>query len=225
MPALALAVIGIALPDSLNPTLIVGALYEALGSRPFRRTLAFTVGAFLVTLGGGLVLAVGLGDLILALLPKLSRTVKWAVMTAVGAALVGGAAVLWLKRNSVAESEPPSGRARAKASDDGGAPLLIGAGIAGVEFLTAFPYFAAIAMVVGASVSTGSKMFLLLLYNVIYLLPLVAIVVVCGVMGEQGVRRLAPVGDWIAMRWPIVVAPLIAAVGVALTAYGIVQLT
>jgi hypothetical protein len=225
VPALALAVIGIALPDSLNPTLIVGALYEALAARPFGRTLAFTLAAFLVTLGGGLVLAVGLGDLIVALLPKPSRTVKWAVMTGVGAVLVAGAAALWWKRNSVAESEPPSQRALTTPSGTGGSPFLIGAGIAGVEFLTAFPYFAAIAMDVGASVSTGSKLFLLLLYNVIYVLPLIAIVVVCGITGERGARRLAPVGDWIAMRWPVVVAPLIAAVGVALTAYGIVQLT
>jgi cytochrome c biogenesis protein CcdA len=222
MPTLVLAVIGIALPDSLNPTLIAGVLREALAAQPFRRTLAFTVGAFAVTLAGGLVLALGLGDVILALLPKLSPSVKWSVLTVVGVALVSGAALLWWRRDSVAETEPPSTRARADSG--GGSALLIGAGIAGLEFLTAFAYFAAIAMIVGASVSLGGKAFLIALYNMIYVLPLIAVVIVCGVMGPRGARRLAPVGDWIARRWPIVVAPLIGAVGLGLTAYAIAQL-
>jgi hypothetical protein len=54
---------------------------------------------------------------------------------------------------------------------------------------------------------------------------LIAIVIACGAMGPQGARRLAPIGDWIAMHWPIVVAPLIGAVGVALTVDGILHLT
>lgn len=220
MPALALAVVAIALPDSLNPTLIVGAVYLALGEHAFRRTLAFTIAAFVVTLAGGLVVALGLGDLILSLLPKLSRTVKWEVMTAVGVLLVCGGAVIWWRRASLADSEPPSRRP----PTSGGSPVVLGAGIAGVEFLTAFPYFAAIAMVLGASVSLANKAFLIVLYNVVYMLPLIAIVIVCGVMGEDGRQRLAPVGDWVAMRWPVVVAPLVAVVGLGLMAYGVAQL-
>lgn len=214
--------VAIALPDSLNPTLIVGAVYLALGGHPFRRTLAFTLAAFAVTLAGGLVVALGLGDLILSLLPKLSRTLKYELLTALGMALMGGGAVIWWRRRSLAETEPPSRQERT--GRGGGSAWLVGAGIAGVELLTAFPYFAAIAMVVGSSGSRGGKLFLLILYNLVYVLPLIAIVVACGVTGEQGARRLAPVGDWLAMRWPSVVAPLVLAAGVGLTAYGIIQL-
>jgi cytochrome c biogenesis protein CcdA len=225
VPALTLAVIGIALPDSLNPSLIVAAMYLALSAHPVRRTLAFTLAAFAVTLAGGLAVALGLGDLIISLLPKLNRTVKWSVYEVVGVLLIVGAVVLWLKRDSVAESEPPSQRAAERPQRGGGSPLIMGAGIAGVEFLTAFPYFAAIAMVVGSSVSGPSKLVLIVLYNVVYVLPLIVIVVVCAVMGPRGVERLAPIGDWIAMHWPIVVAPLIFAVGVALAIYSVIQLT
>lgn len=225
MAALALAVVAIALPDSLNPTLIVGAVYLALGSHPVRRTLAFTISAFVVTLLGGLLIALGLGDLILSALPKLSRAVKWETMTIVGAALVFGAGLIWWRRGSLADSEPPSRRKPADAAREGGSAVLMGGGIAGVEFLTAFPYFAAIAMVLGASVSAAGKLFLLVLYNLIYVLPLIAIVISCAVMGEEGGRRLAPIGDWIAMRWPTVVAPMVGAVGVGLTVCGIVQLS
>jgi hypothetical protein len=260
MPALALAVVGIALPDSLNPTLIVAAIYLTLRPRPVRQTLAFTLSAFVVTLAGGLVVAFGLGDLIVSLLPKLSRTVKYEVMTIVGVALIAGGAVLWFRRDSVVGDKAPS---RGEASDGGtsddgvseggtsdgetgaggtsdgetgaggtsesgkgrgGSAVLMGAGIAGVEFLTAFPYFAAIAMVVGASVPLGAKAFLIVLYNVIYVSPLIAIVIVCMVMGDQATRVLTPIGDWISINWPIIVAPLAVAVGVAVTAYAITQL-
>lgn len=220
MPALALAVVIVALPDSLNPTLIVGAVYLALGPRPVWRTLAFTISAFAVTLAGGLAIALGLGDLLAALLPHLKHAVKWSVVTAVGILLVAGAVVLWWRREAIARAAPAvpaTGRAS-------GSAWLMGAGIAGVELLSAFPYFAAIAMVLGASVSLPSKIFLIVLYNVVYVLPLIAIIVVCAVMGERAGRVLTPVSDWLSRCWPIVVAPLAGVVGIGLTAYGITQL-
>ena len=221
MPGLILAVIGIALPDSLNPSLIVAAVYLALGAHATRRLIAFTTAAFVVTLAGGLVVALGLGDLIIALLPKLSEPVKYEVLTVVGVALIGGSVVIWWRRESLAGGEPSKQHDAA----GHGSAALFGAGIAGVEFLTAFPYFAAIAMVVGSSESVGAKTLLIVVYNVIYVLPLIAIAVVSAIMGERAGRVLAPVGDWVATRWPVVVAPLVAAVGIALPAYGIVKLT
>lgn len=224
MPALALTVAAIALPDSLNPSLIVADIYLAVGRGGFRRSFVFTIAALAVTLAGGLVVALGLGDLILSLLPKLSKAAKWRVGTAVGALLMCAAAVIWWRREALADSEPPSGRERT-AGGHGGSAALAGAGIAALELLTAFPYFAAIAIIVGSSVSGGGKLFLLGLYNLIYVLPLIAIVIVCGVTGERGARVLTPAADWIAMHWPIVVAPLVATVGLAVGVYSILQLT
>jgi cytochrome c biogenesis protein CcdA len=180
----------------------------------------FTIAAFVVTLAGGLAIALGLGDLIRSLLPKLSRTAKYDVITAVGVLVMCGAAVLWWRRDALA-SEPSAAR---REPGEGGSAVLLGAGIAGVELLTAFPYFAAIAMVLGASVSAAGKVFLLVLYNLIYVLPLIAIVVVRAIMGEKGAELLVPVSDWIETHWPVVAAPIAAVVGAALTVYGIVQL-
>jgi cytochrome c biogenesis protein CcdA len=224
MPALALAVVAIAIPDSLNPSLIVAAVYFALGGEggtPFKRTLAFTLAAFAVTLAGGLAIALGLGDLILSLLPKLSSRVKWQVLTVVGVLLVCGGVAMWWRRGSLA-SDPPSS---SRESREGGSPVLIGAGIAGLELATAFPYFAAIAMILGASVALSGRVLLLVVYNVIYVAPLIGIVITCAVLGDGAARLVTPVGDWIATRWPFVVAPLTEAAGIALTVYGISQLT
>ena len=221
MPALALAVVLIAAPDSLNPSLIVAAVFLTLGANPIRRSLVFTITAFAVTLAGGLAIALGLGDLILSLLPKLSHTAKYDVITAVGVLVMCGGAVLWWRREALA-SEPSDSH---QDPAEGGSAILLAAGIAGVELLTAFPYFAAIAMVLGSSVSAAGKVFLLVLYNVIYVLPLIAIVVVRAIMGEKGAELLVPVSDWIQTHWPVVAAPIAGVTGAALTVYGIVQLT
>src|SRR5947209_4755213 len=99
--SVALAVSAIALPDSLNPSLIGVAIYLAARPHPRRRTAAFTGGAFVVTLAGGVLLAVGLGDLILSLVPKPSPTLKYVLEIAVGALLVIGGAVIWWRRRAL----------------------------------------------------------------------------------------------------------------------------
>jgi cytochrome c biogenesis protein CcdA len=218
--SLALAVSAIALPDSLNPSLIGVAIYLAARPRPRRRTAVFTAAAFAVTLTGGVLLAVGLGDLILSLVPKPSQTLKYTLEIVVGVVLVIVGAVIWWRRRALA-SEPS--REHGDGAGGGNAALL-GAGVAGIELLTAFPYFAAIALVVGSSVSDGAKLSLLVLYNLVYLLPLFVIVAACIVMGKRAGEVLAPVGDRINAHWPMIVAPLAAVVGVALMTYGTVKL-
>ena len=59
-----------------------------------------------MTLAGGLAIALGLGDLIRSLLPKLSHTVKWDVITAVGVIVMCGGAVVWWRRDALAAAAP-----------------------------------------------------------------------------------------------------------------------
>ncbi len=221
MAGLALAVVAIALPDSLNPSLIAAAAYLALGAHPVRRSLVFAVTAFAVTLAGGLAIALGLGDLILSLLPKLSHTAKFDVITVVGVLVMCGGAVIWWRRDALAGK--PADRHREP--EEGSSAALLAAGIAGIELLTAFPYFAAIAMVLGSSVSGAGKISLLVLYNLVYVLPLLAIVAIRAIMGEKGAELLLPVTNWIQTHWPMVVAPVAGVAGAAVTVYGILELT
>ncbi len=167
----------------------------------------------------GVVFALGLGDLLLALVPKPSPTVKYALITAAGAVLVIGGALIWVRRTALVSEKPPENRHTAS-----GYSVLSGAAIAGVELLTAFPYFAAIAMIVGSGVSNPAKASLLALYCLVYTLPLIAIAVMFAVMGERAERMLRPVGDWLFANWPVVVGPLTAVIGIAVLAFGIIQL-
>jgi cytochrome c biogenesis protein CcdA len=216
---LTLAVVAIALPDCINPTLIGGELLVATRAHPRRQTVAFTIGAFLVTFVFGLALALGLGDLILSLVPKPGPTVKYALVTAAGVALVLGGGVVILRRRHLASSEPASKRASPH-----GAAGLIGAGLGGLELLTAFPYFAAIAMIIGSGVSGPEKLTLLIVYCVIYTLPLIGIAVTFTILGDAAEQRVRSFGDWMVAHWPIIVGPITAAIGLAVLVFGIVEL-
>jgi cytochrome c biogenesis protein CcdA len=220
MLKLAIAVVAIALADCINPSLIGGELFVATGEHPRRKTIAFTAAAWIVTFVFGLALALGLGDVILGLVPKPGRTVKYGLIAAAGVVLVIGGAVVWIRRGSLVSTEPHDDRRGSHRP-----AALMGAGIAGIELLTAFPYFAAIAMIVGSGVSNAERLLLLILYCVVYTLPLIAIAVIIAAMGERADRLLRPAGNWLSAHWPAVVAPLTAAFGIGLLAFGIVQLS
>ncbi|MGA9858998.1 MAG: GAP family protein [Solirubrobacteraceae bacterium] len=221
MLSLALAVIAIALPDSLNPSLIAAEVFLAAGPHPGRRTMSFALSAWTVTFLVGVALALGLGDFILSVVPKPGATTKYALFLAAGLLLLIGGIVIWVRRRALGTSGPTSdGEERSH-----GSPILLGAGIAGIELLTAFPYFAAIAMIVGSSASDPGKVWLLFLYCVVYTLPLFGIAIVCLVMGDRAEGALRPVLDWMFTRWPLLVGPLAAVIGIALLVYGILRLT
>ena len=220
MLSLAVAVVVIALPDCINPSLIAAELFLAAEERPGWRTVVFTVAVWTVTFLVGLALALGLGDLILSILPKPGATLKYTLMLAAGLVLVAGGTIVWFRRDALASS----GASPGSGNHSEGSPVLLGAGIGALETLTAFPYFAAIALIVGSSVGASSKLFLLVLYCVVYTLPLIAIAILCVVRGARAEQLLQPVIGWLFARWPLLTGPLMAVVGVGLAVYGIVRL-
>jgi cytochrome c biogenesis protein CcdA len=220
MLKLVVAVVAIALPDCINPSLIGGELFVATGPRPRRRTAVFTVAAWTVTFAFGVAFALGLGDLILSLVPKPGPTLKYSLIAAAGLVLVIAGTGIWIRRRALARAEATQSLHKSH-----GSSAVIGAGIAGLELATAFPYFAAIAMIVGSGVSDAAKLSLIALYCVVYTLPLIAITVVVALNGNHAERILQPVGDWLFAHWPAIVGPLTAAIGIGLLALGIVQLS
>jgi cytochrome c biogenesis protein CcdA len=218
---LAIAVVAIALPDCINPSLIAAELFLAAGEHPGRRTVLFTASAWTVTFLVGLALALGLGDLILSVVPKPGHTLKYSLIEAAGLVLIVGGTVVLARRKALVGS----GRMPESGQKSHGSPILLGAGVAGLEMLTAFPYFAAIAIIIGSDTGTPGKVFLLILYCVVYTLPLIAIAVVCVVMGKRAEDVLRPVVDWLFARWPVILGTLAVAVGIALAVNGIVHLS
>src|SRR6202012_1950440 len=91
-------VVSIGLADSLNPSTIAPALYLATGERARGRVAEFTFAGFAVYFFGGAAIAIGAGQFIRPLLPHPHHHGADVVEIAVGAAMIGVAALLWRHR-------------------------------------------------------------------------------------------------------------------------------
>ncbi|MHB8659553.1 MAG: GAP family protein [Solirubrobacteraceae bacterium] len=207
-------VVSIGLADSLNPTTIGPALFLAGGERPRKRVAEFTLAVFVVYLVGGAVIALGPGQLLLSLLPKPDAEDRNVLQLVVGGAMIAGATVLWRHRAKLADKEPPAN------VREGTSSVLLGATITAVELPTAFPYFAAIAAIVGSGLNPVRQLVLLLIFNICFILPLLGIVGTLSLPGDRAVSLLATGRDFLQRRWPVVLATLALAAGVFIMLLG-----
>jgi len=211
-------VISIGLADSLNPTTIAPALYLAGGKRPRNEVAEFTIAVFTVYLVGGLVIALGGGQLLLSIVPHPNRHIGYILELIAGGAMLAAAAFLWGYRGSL------STRAVPRPTREGKSSAILGATIMAVELPTAFPYFAAIAAIVGSGLDVGRQAILLLLFNVCFVLPLVGIVAVLSLAGDRAQEILASGREKLEAHWPAVLALLALLAGGFVTLLGVTGL-
>ena len=211
-------VVSIALADSMNPSTIAPALYLATGEHGRRDVLQFTLGVFAVTFLGGAIVVLGPGQAVLALVPHPHPTVRYIIEVIAGVVMLIGAAVLWRKRMSLARRELPTPSAGGKSS------ALLGVTIAAVELPTAFPYFAAIAAIVGSGYGPGHQMVYVAIYNVCFVLPLLVILGVLTFASDRAESVLTTGRDLLQKWWPILLAGLALLAGVFVTLLGITGL-
>jgi cytochrome c biogenesis protein CcdA len=206
--------LSVGLADSLNPSTVGPGLFLATAPNRVRRVTEFTLGVFLVTLAGGIVLAIGPGRLLIDLVPHPQGTVRHIIELVAGIVLLVIAAGLWSGRHKLARRELPGRRS------DSGSAFIAGASIAGVELPTAAPYFAVIAATEASNSSVPDKIFMLTLYNIAFVVPLLAIIGVLIFGGSRADRLLAAGGEWLQQRWPAVLAGLLIFVGGLLAVFG-----
>jgi cytochrome c biogenesis protein CcdA len=214
MVRLLAVVVTVGLADSLNPSTVGPALYLATGSRRVARVTAFTAGVFLVNLCTGIALAVGPLKLLAGLFPHPRRTVVHALEVVAGVVLVAAAVALWLTRGRLARRTLPM------RGGGGRSAFIAGASIAAIELPTAAPYLAVIAAVAASSATFAQTVVLLALFNVAFVLPLLAIVAILLIAGPRADPLLESCGAWLQRNWPIVLAGLLLLVGSSLTAAG-----
>ena len=102
----------------------------------------------------------------------------------------------------------------------GGSALVVGASVAVFELPTAVPYFAFAVAVVGSSAAAPGKVVLIVIYNLAFVAPLVAVAIVLVIVGEAADPWLERAAGWLQRRWPVVLATLLLLVGSALTVLG-----
>jgi cytochrome c biogenesis protein CcdA len=213
-----LIVILIGLGDSLNPATLGPAMYLATLEHPRRALAQFLIGFVAVNLVGGLLILLGPGELILSLVPKPRPVTKHILEVVAGVALIAISIGLWSGRRTLGRRKPPTFQSGGRSG------VKLGAGIALIELPSALPYFAAIAVIIGSGAAIPGKILMLVLYNVAFVLPVIAILVALIVARDGTKEPLAKVNDWIVKRWPVALAALAGLLGTAILVVGVVGL-
>src|ERR1700722_14715464 len=216
-------VISIGIADSVNPTTIAPALYLATADEARSRVIQFTTAVFAVYLLGGMAIALGPGELVLALVPHPGRHLSYVLEIVAGVAMLTAAVFLWGYRDRLGRREDDAA-APVKARAERRSSAVLGATITAVELPTAFPYFAAIAAIVGSGLDIARQVFLLVLFNVCFVLPLLAIIATLQFAGPNATRLLAEGRQKLDKNWPTVLAVLLCGAGLLIIALGITGL-
>lgn len=216
MLRLTVLMVTIGLADSLNPSTIAPALYLASGERPRTRVAEFTLSVFLVYLAGGVLIGVGAGQLVRSIVPDIDirETSRYVSELVAGVLLLGAAWMIWRRRHRMAARGFPVSSPNRRSS------VMLGASITAVELPTAFPYFAAIAAVVGSGLGPGREFGLLLLFNVCFVLPLIGILLTLVFGGDRAGELLAKGRLFLERRWPHLLCALVALVGAIALFFG-----
>jgi cytochrome c biogenesis protein CcdA len=213
--ALVLLVVSVGLADSVNPSTLAPALLLAAQPRGVVSLARFTAGVFVVSLAGGLVLLLGPGELILGALPHPGQRAKAIAEVVGGVLLLCLAAILWIRRERFARSLS-KGQDRIQRG-----AFALGAGLMAIELPTALPYFATIAAILASPFSLATQLLLLALYNVAFVAPLLALLLARELAGEKAAARIERIGAWLRSRLPVLLAALLALLGLGLVALGI----
>lgn len=211
-------VIGLGLADSLNPITIAVGIFIASTERPAGRLAAYIAGIFLLYLGGGLLLLFGPAFLLRTATEGLSPTVNSIVALVIGVGAFVAAGIGWRHRHRVTNRQIPERALHPHSM------LALGAGMTAVDLPTAFPYFAVIAGIVKRDPSEAVAVAAMVIFNVCYVLPLVAILVARVVAGERIEPFLGRLRERVFAWAPAILAVITIAAGAYFTYLGIAGL-
>ncbi len=214
MTGLAALVVSVALVDSLNPGTIVPALYLATGPRAVRAVLGFALGFFTLNVLVGIA-ALLLGHELAHRVPHPGQAHLHIGEVVVGLLAIAASGVMWRRRHGV-EAAVASAETRVTRV----APVA-GATIAAIELPTALPYFAVIAALAGSEQQTAALVGLVVLFNLIFLAPVVAIALLRALAGPRAVEMLTRARRLVLRYAGPVAALVVMALGIALVAIGV----
>ena len=179
--------LALALVDSINPSAIVVTLYLLSGGRGPALIVVYIAAIFLTYLTLGVMMMSGIG----ALLPSLG-TLGSGRLGLIVQGLIGLAMLLYAIRAPTTAKPAP----RVEPSSSSYAALaLLGVTVTTMELPTAVPYFGAIALLTTADLPIAQWLPLLVLYNAIFVLPPVLLLVGHIVFGKRLDARYADIRE------------------------------
>ena len=204
----------VGLADSINPTTLAPALYLATLPRARAGLVSYTVGVLAVYFLGGLLITLGPGELIKSIAPHPRHHLKHLIEIGVGVVAGVAAMAVWLGRKRIQERVPEVHDPSPKST------LLLGGSISAIELPTAFPYFAVIAAIIGTADDRLDQVIALVVFNIAFGAPLLAMLAVREYGGPRAERLLVRGGEWFQRNSAALLAVLLALVALGFFAAG-----
>ena len=178
--ALTFTILGLALLDSLNPSLFITQFYLLTTNRPLPRILSYIAGVILTNFTAGMLVLAGLQPLLGRLTGQINPAVWRWIELAAGLVLIGVG--LWMRQRKTPEPTVQQPRSLRPVHT-----FLLGIAITLQELSTAAPYLVAIERIAQAQLSIAGNLFALAAYNALYVAPLMIVV---GAFLMSGTRLL-----------------------------------
>jgi cytochrome c biogenesis protein CcdA len=183
------AIVGLAVVDSINPSALLATIALLLRGRPARPLVAVYLVAVLVTyLAIGLALTLGLG-----LTPRavLQSDATYLAQGVLGAAMLAYAVAAPGRRREPGRAAPR----RLPAARRPLAVFALGVAVTVLELPTALPYLGAVGAITRAELAVAEWLPLLLLYNLIFVLPPLALLAGHLALGDRADPLLGRLRD------------------------------
>jgi cytochrome c biogenesis protein CcdA len=208
------AIIGIALVDSLNPSLFVAQFYLLTTPRPVPRLLSYIAGILTVNYLGGVLILAGARAVIADVAASISPSLGFGLQLVLGLGLLGFG--LWLKPvSTTTEAKKPFSLHPIHT-------YVLGVVVMFNEITTALPYFVAIERMAQAGLTPLQALLTLAIYNLIFALPLFGFIALFLWLrrGEQFTQWLERITRWVAYWTPRLAKIFSILIGLVLAANG-----
>jgi cytochrome c biogenesis protein CcdA len=189
MVGLLITIVAIAMVDALNLSTIVSCAFLLNTPHPVRRTISYIAGVFMTYYLIGAALLIGFGDRINRVVDRAqSNSVQNSVKLVVAFALVAMAIHHWIRRTRArSRSQKPL---RSLNSTHPATAFTFGVTMTVIDLTTAIPYVAALGSIASTRLHRVAELGLLLVYNVIYLIPAIALLLSRIRWGPQSVEAI-----------------------------------
>lgn len=213
MPFL-LTILGIAVLDSLNPSLFVAQFYLITTNKPLPRLATYILGILTVNFLGGLLILAGVRVLIGELIGNLSAAQVFWIQLGLGIVAVGFG--VWSKADATGVKMGHMPRSLRPIHT-----YLLGMVVMINELTTALPYFIALERITAARLDPVTTVGIVALYNLVFSLPLFAFVAVFVGFRARFGGLLTRVNVFIAKWLPRLIKYVAIGVGTILIVNGI----
>jgi len=202
------SVAGIALVDSLNPTAITLQLLLLSTPGAGARSAAFILGVFTANYAGGLMLVLGINRFFGTRLRDIA-SLHDGVQLIIGVLLIAAGIFVCRFVSSKKSRRVPLNSWQS---------FLMGTAEMALELPTAFPYLAAVGLIVRESPPLSATLGILLMYNILFILPLLVLLLIYKLLPDRQAPWMAKIQKRFRRWLPRVLRILLVGAGIILLA-------